>query len=581
MTIFDVLSLISGLSLFMFGMNVMGEALERKAGGKLKHFLEVLTASKLKGFLLGLGVTAVIQSSSATTVMVVGFVNSGVMTLKQAISIIMGANVGTTVTAWILSLTGIQSNSLFLQLLKPSSFTPILALIGVIFLVFLKDKKKKDTGTILLGFAVLMVGMETMSAAVKPLAQVEGFRNILLMFSNPIFGVLAGAFITGIIQSSSASVGILQALSATGQVTVGSAIPIIMGQNIGTCVTALLSSAGTTKNAKRAAMVHLYFNIVGTLVVMCVFYGLNAVMHFSFLKEAANQFNIAVIHTLFNVICTALLLPFSDLLEKMAYATIKGDDKESKIEPLDERLLVTPSIALEQCRLKVCDMALLSQEAIENAMKMLTSYDAKTAEMIRDAEAQADEYEDMLSNYMVRLGARNMAENDSNESMKLLHIIGDIERISDHATNILESAEEMHDKKIEFSGSAKEELDMLCAAVREIVGLAVRVCEDNNLEQAASIEPLEEVIDALRDKLRLNHTHRLQEGSCTIELGFIYSDLLVNLERVADHCSNIGGCVLEMEEIGSGVHEYLREVRDKSNEKFKMKYDQYAKKYQL
>lgn len=582
MTIFNVLSMIGGLSLFIFGMNVMGEALEKKAGGKLKHFLEVLTSSKLKGFLLGLGVTAVIQSSSATTVMVVGFVNSGVMTLRQAINIIMGANVGTTVTAWVLSLTGIEGGSLFVQLLKPSSFTPVLALIGVIFLMFSKDSRKKDTGTILLGFAVLMFGMETMSSSVKPLAEVEGFRNILLMFSNPVFGVLAGAFITGIIQSSSASVGILQALSATGQVTMGTAIPIIMGQNIGTCITALLSSAGTTKNARRAAMVHLYFNIVGTAVVMCVFYGLNAFLHFPVVNETASEFAIAVTHTAFNVICTVLLLPFSGVLEKMAYATIKGDDMVSEeIEPLDERLLVTPAIALEQCRLMVCDMALLSQEAIEKAMDMLTQYDDKTAELIRRAEDRADKYEDMLGNYIVQLAARSMTEKESNESVKLLHIIGDLERISDHAINLLESAEEIHRKKLGFSGAAKQGLDTLCHAVREIMDMAVRVCEDSDLELASGIEPLEEVIDAIQDKLRMRHTQRLKEGTCTIEQGFVYSDLLVNLERVSDHCSNIGGCVIEMEEGGTGVHEYLKGIRDKSNQRFTEKYREFMEQYHV
>ena len=565
MSIFNVLSLIGGLSLFLFGMNVMGAALERRAGSKLKHFLEVLTASKMKGFLLGLGVTAVIQSSSATTVMVVGFVNSGIMTLKQAINIIMGANVGTTVTAWILSLTGIESGNFLVQMLKPSSFTPILALIGIILYMFVKDSKKKDTGTILLGFAVLMFGMETMSSAVEPLAEVDEFRNILLMFSNPIFGVLAGAVITGIIQSSSASVGILQALSATGQVTMGTAIPIIMGQNIGTCVTALLSSTGTTKNAKRAAFVHLYFNIVGTVVVMIAFYGLNAIFHFPIVNMQATELSIAIAHTSFNVICTCLLLPFSGLLEKLAYATVRGEDNEEDIEPLDERLLATPSIALEQCRLTVCDMALLSQEALENAIKMLDGYDEKTAAMVREAESRVDRYEDMLGSYIIQLAAKDMSEEDNNESMKLLHVIGDLERISDHAVNILEVAEEMRDKQITFSGKAKKELSVLCAAVREIVDMAVKVCEKESLELAADIEPLEEVIDAMHDKLRLRHTKRLQDGECTVELGFVYSDLLIDLERIADHCSNIGGCEIEMEEGLSDVHQYLKGVRDKNN----------------
>ena len=581
MSIFNVLSLIGGLSLFLFGMNVMGAALERRAGSKLKHFLEVLTASKMKGFLLGLGVTAVIQSSSATTVMVVGFVNSGIMTLKQAINIIMGANVGTTVTAWILSLTGIESGNFLVQMLKPSSFTPILALIGIILYMFVKDSKKKDTGTILLGFAVLMFGMETMSSAVEPLAEVDEFRNILLMFSNPIFGVLAGAVITGIIQSSSASVGILQALSATGQVTMGTAIPIIMGQNIGTCVTALLSSTGTTKNAKRAAFVHLYFNIVGTVVVMIAFYGLNAIFHFPIVNMQATELSIAIAHTSFNVICTCLLLPFSGLLEKLAYATVRGEDNEEDIEPLDERLLATPSIALEQCRLTVCDMALLSQEALENAIKMLDGYDEKTAAMVREAESRVDRYEDMLGSYIIQLAAKDMSEEDNNESMKLLHVIGDLERISDHAVNILEVAEEMRDKQITFSGKAKKELSVLCAAVRETVDMAVKVCEKESLELAADIEPLEEVIDAMHDKLRLRHTKRLQDGECTVELGFVYSDLLIDLERIADHCSNIGGCEIEMEEGLSDVHQYHKGVRDKNNEKFEDKCREYKQKYQL
>jgi len=582
MTIFDVLSMIGGLSLFMFGMNIMGEALEKKAGGKLKHFLEALSSNKFKGFLLGLGVTAVIQSSSATTVMVVGFVNSGVMSLKQAINIIMGANVGTTVTAWILSLTGIEGDSLFMQLLKPTSFTPVLALIGTALHMFSKKQGKKDIGTILLGFAVLMFGMDTMSSAVKPLAQLEGFRNILTMFSNPILGVVAGAVITGIIQSSSASVGILQAFAATGQVSMGSAIPIIMGQNIGTTVTALISSAGTTKNARRTAMVHFYFNLVGTVVVLCLFYGLNMIFHFPLMAMEASEFSIAVAHTAFNIICTALLLPFSDLLEKMAYATIKGeDDEETHVEAIDERLLVTPSIALEQCRLRVCDMALLCREALEKSMSLLWHYDEKTAKDVWIIEKRADKYEDMLGNYMVQLAARNMSEAESNESIKLLHIIGDLERISDHATNIVEVAEEMREKKIVFSGAAQKELENLCKAVYRIVSLTVESCMGTDTKLALDIEPLEEVIDAIRDKARMRHMQRVQEGGCTIELGFVHSDLLVNLERVADHCSNIGGCIIEMEAIGPGMHKNLKGLRDKSNQVFVKKYEAYAEEYKL
>ncbi|MBP3701443.1 MAG: Na/Pi cotransporter family protein [Lachnospiraceae bacterium] len=583
MTIFDVLSMIGGLSLFMFGMNIMGEALEKKAGGKLKHFLEALSSNKIKGFLLGLGVTAVIQSSSATTVMVVGFVNSGVMSLKQAINIIMGANVGTTVTAWILSLTGIEGDSLFMQLLKPTSFTPILALIGIALHMFSKKQSKKDIGTILLGFAVLMFGMDTMSSAVKPLAEMEGFRNLLMMFSNPILGVVAGAVITGIIQSSSASVGILQAFAATGQVSMGSAIPIIMGQNIGTTVTALISCTGTTKSAKRAAFVHLYFNLLGTAVVLCVFYGLNAIFHFAILDMAASELTIAIAHTAFNVVCTALWLPFSGVLERLAYATVKGEDEntDEQVEQIDERLLVTPSIALEQCRLRVCDMALLCQEGMEKSMQLLWKYDEKVAKDVRIIEKRADKYEDMLGNYMVQLAARSMTEEESNESIKLLHIIGDLERISDHATNIVEVAEEMLEKKITFSGTAKKELETLCKAVHHIVGITVDVCMGNDAERALDIEPLEEVIDAIRDKTRMRHMQRVQDGACTIELGFVYSDLLVNLERVSDHCSNIGGCMIEMEAAGPGVHKHLSGLRDKSNQSFVKKYEAYAKEYKL
>ena len=582
MTIFDVLSMIGGLSLFMFGMNIMGEALEKKAGGKLKHFLEALSSNKFRGFLLGMAVTAVIQSSSATTVMVVGFVNSGVMSLKQAINIIMGANVGTTVTAWILSLTGIEGDGLFMQLLKPTSFTPILALIGTALHMFSKKQVKKDIGTILLGFAVLMFGMDTMSSAVKPLAELDGFRNILTMFSNPILGVVAGAVITGVIQSSSASVGILQAFAATGQVSMGAAIPIIMGQNIGTTVTALISSAGTTKNARRTAMVHFYFNLVGTAVVLCVFYGLNTIFHFPLMAMQASEFTIAVAHTAFNIICTALLLPFSGLLEKLAYMTVKGeDDEETHVEEIDERLLVTPSIALEQCRLRVCDMALLCQAAMEKSMDLLWKYDENKAKEVRIIEKRADKYEDMLGNYMVQLAARSMTEEESNESIKLLHMIGDLERISDHATNIVEVAEEMLEKKIVFSGTALKELETLCRAVHHIVGLTVESCMSSDAELALDIEPLEEVIDAIRDKTRMRHMQRVHDGTCTIELGFVYSDLLVNLERVADHCSNIGGCIIEMETIGSGLHNHLRGLRDKSNQAFVKKYESYTKEYKL
>ena len=580
MDLFDALTLIGGLSLFLFGMNLMGASLEKRAGGSLKALLGKLTSRKILGFLTGLGVTAVIQSSSATTVMVVGFVNSGLLSLHQAISVIMGANVGTTVTAWILSLTGLDSGNFFVQLLKPTSFTPILALIGVGLTMMAKSDKKKDVGMILLGFAVLMFGMDTMSGAVEGLKDVPEFQSILLMFTNPILGVLAGAALTAIIQSSSASVGILQALSATGQVTYGAAIPIIMGQNIGTCVTAMISSVGANKNAKRAAVVHLMFNIIGTAVWLAVFYGINSVVHFAFVSQSIDQLGIAVVHTSFNVLCTILLFPFSGLLEKLSCRLVPDAKAPEQIQILDERLLSTPSVALVRCQEVAETMARISMDALKTGCQLLKEYDVKGAQAVRETEQEADQYEDMLGTYLVKMGRSNLSRTDSRQVSKLLHIIGDFERISDHAVNLVESAEEMQSKGLNFSVYAKKELEILTAAVSEIMDMALEAFLKNDPVLAAKVEPLEEVVDTLKEQLRNRHILRLQKGECTIELGFVWSDLLTNLERVADHCSNIAGCIIEMSHDSLDVHEYLDNVKA-GGPGFLQAYQEYAQKYAL
>ena len=580
MDLFDGLTLIGGLSLFLFGMNLMGSSLEKRAGGSLKALLGKLTSRKILGFLTGLGVTAVIQSSSATTVMVVGFVNSGLLSLRQAINVIMGANVGTTVTAWILSLTGLDSGNFFVQLLKPTSFTPILALVGVGLTMMAKSDKKKDVGMILLGFAVLMFGMDTMSNAVAGLKDVPEFQNVLLMFTNPILGVLAGAALTAIIQSSSASVGILQALSATGQVTYGAAIPIIMGQNIGTCVTAMISSVGANKNAKRAAVVHLMFNIIGTAVWLVVFYGINSVVHFAFVSQSIDQLGIAVVHTTFNVLCTILLFPFSSLLEKLSCRLVPDAKAPEQIQILDERLLSTPSVALVRCQEVAETMARISMDALKTGCHLLKEYDAKSAQAVRETEQEADQYEDMLGTYLVKMGRSNLSRTDSRQVSKLLHIIGDFERISDHAVNLVESAEEMQSKGLNFSVHAKKELEILTAAVSEVMDISLEAFLKNDPILAAKVEPLEEVVDTLKEQLRNRHILRLQKGECTIELGFVWSDLLTNLERVADHCSNIAGCIIEMSHDSLDVHEYLDSVKAGSPG-FLQAYQEYAQKYAL
>lgn len=588
MDFFSVLTMLGGLALFLYGMQIMGDGLAKVSGGKLERILENLTSNPVKAVLLGAGVTAVIQSSSATTVMVVGFVNSGIMKLSQAVGVIMGANIGTTITSWILSLTGIESSNFFIRLLKPTSFSPILALIGVIFVVFLKNPRKKDIGGIMVGFAILMFGMESMSSAVKPLANVPEFTNILITFSNPLLGVAAGAVLTAIIQSSSASVGILQALCMTGAVSYGTALPIIMGQNIGTCVTALISAVGANKNAKRAAMVHLYFNLIGTVIFMTVFYALHSLIGFSFMGEAASPAGIAVLHSAFNVAATVILLPFSRLLEKLACLTIRDtvqdsqaaeEDKDFKI--LETRFLEKPAFAVEQSRNAVRKMAEDSHMALFTAIELIRDYSEQNAEYVEKMESRVDRYEDELGTYLIKLNHKNLTEQDSRSLSIMLHCIGDFERISDHAVNIMESAKELYEKGAHFSDRAMEELKVLEQAVKDIVDMAYTVFDRQDVVMAKQIEPLEEVIDELSQELKHRHVQRLRAGECTIEMGFILSDITTSMERISDHCSNIGVCVTQVREDLYDTHSHLEIIKDKSNSAFVKALGQMRQKYVL
>ncbi|MBR3971595.1 MAG: Na/Pi cotransporter family protein [Ruminococcus sp.] len=584
MDLFDVLALIGGLCLFLFGMNVMGESLERSAGSGLNRLLSRLTTSKLKGFLTGMGVTAVIQSSSATTVMVVGFVNSGVMTLKQAINVIMGANVGTTITSWLLSLTGIESGNIFVKLLKPSSFTPVLALIGIILYMMSKKSKRRDIGVILLGFATLIFGMGAMSDAVAGLAEVEAFRNLLIMFKNPILGVLAGALLTGIIQSSSASVGILQALAgSTGAVTIGASIPIIMGQNIGTCVTALISSVGTNRNARRASLVHLLFNIIGTTVLLSIYWLVIVLFPFDIINQSANEMTIAVCHTVFNILCTAIMLPASGLLEKLSYKLIKepANTEGDKFVELDQRLMTTPAVAVKRCKEVTTQMARVAADTLYSSVNLLTEYNSEEADRIKEEESKVDHYEDILGSYLVKLSAVDMNEHDSNEVNKLLFVIGDFERISDHAVNILRSAKEINDKGLTFTPEAKKELKAITGAVNEIIRLTIDAFEQNTLTLARNVEPLEQVVDNLKKQLRANHIERLQKGLCSIENGFVWADLLTNLERISDHCSNIAVRIIETSLGRMDTHQYLHQIKEGLDENFKNLYNTYTEIYSV
>ena len=588
MSIFNVLSMIGGLALFLFGMHVMGESLTKASGGRLEKILEKLTSNKLLAVVLGAGVTAIIQSSSATTVMVVGFVNSGIMKLSQAVGVIMGANVGTTITAWLLSLVGLEGDSLIVQLFKPESFTPILALFGVILLMFSKKEKNHDIGSILLGFAVLMFGMSTMSEAVEPLADVPEFTAILTTFTNPVLGVLAGTALTAIIQSSSASVGILQALSVTGVIDYRMALPIIMGQNIGTCITAMISSIGTTKNARRAALIHLYFNIIGSTVFLILFYTANAFMKFAFLDEPANALGIAVIHSIYNIFATCILLPFSDGLVKLSCLTIRDSAEEAKLnaaeadfQVLDARFLDTPPIATAQCKNVAVKMAEICKKALFQAMDLLKKYDEDKLQEVCRMESLVDRYEDELGNYLVKLSSRSLTEKDSLTISMLLHCIGDFERISDHAVNIAQSAKEMYEKELKFSKKAEEEIIIFSALIQEIVSTSVQVFETEDVKLAKEVEPMEEVVDGLNDEIKKRHIRRLRKGKCTIELGFSLSDITTNYERIADHCSNIAISLIQIPDDAYASHEYVENLEKGEDSQYHEALVKYTEKYML
>ena len=581
MSIFNLFTLMGGLALFLYGMNLMGESLEQQAGGKLQVILSKLSDNPLKGFLLGLGVTAVIQSSSATTVMVVGFVNSGIMQLHQAVGIIMGSNVGTTVTSWLLSLTGIQGDSFWVKMLKPSSFGPILAFAGIILAMFCKSSKKKGVGNILLGFFILMTGMEFMSSSMKPLADMPWFSSLFLHFSNPILGVLAGAALTAIIQSSSASVGILQALALTGSVTYGSAIPIIMGQNIGTCVTAMISSVGASKNAKRAAFVHLYFNVIGVVLFLTSFYSLNALLHFEIIHDTVSVMGIAVIHSTFNVITTLVLLPFNRVLEKLAILTVPdGTSKDAAAPLLDKRLLGTPAVATNRAHQCTVDMAQLAQSGLLKAMSLVHIWNDQVSDEVVEKEAQVDHYEDALGTYLVQLSGLPLTVDDNRTVNTLLYSLSDLERISDHSLNLRKSALEVRDKQVTFSHQALEDLNLVEWAVQDIVNLTVQAFANQDNNAARQVEPLEQVIDEIVHQVRSRHVERLQNGQCSITNGFILADLLTCYERVADHCSNVAVAMIEVAHDSFDTHEYLQGVKA-DREGLDRMMDHYRKRYGL
>lgn len=579
MDVFSLFTLLGGLAFFLYGMHVMSAGLEKMVGGKLERVLKSMTSSKWKGLALGAVITIAIQSSSAMTVMLVGLVNSGIMQLSQTVGVIMGSNVGTTLTAWILSAAGIESSNFFLRLLKPESFSPIVALIGVLLIMSSKEGKKRDVGTILVGFSVLMTGMSFMSQSVSPLADMPIFQDILVMFQNPIAGILLGAVVTGVIQSSAASVGILQSLSMTGSITYGMALPIIMGQNIGTCVTALLSSIGTNKNAKRVTAVHVYFNVLGTVICLSGFYLLNAFVHFDFIDSPINALGIAVIHSLFNLLTTLILLPFSKQLEKLAKITIR--EQSTKEELLDERLLLSPGFAIAECRNLSIHMAKAARDSMANAISILSKFDQKVADSITQQEEEIDLYEDKLGTFLVRLSSKDLSPKDSHDVSQLLHAIGDFERIGDHAVNILRVANEIHDKDIQFSDKAQEELQVITRAIITILNLTVEAFEENDPVIAAKVEPLEQVIDGLKLELKNRHIRRLQEGRCTIELGFVLTDLLTNYERVSDHCSNIAVTVIQIKDSSLDTHGYLNEVKNTGNPAFTQAFETYSLEYLL
>ncbi len=579
MDVFSLFTLAGGLAFFLYGMHVMSTGLEKMVGGKLERVLKSMTSSKWKGLLLGAVITIAIQSSSAMTVMLVGLVNSGIMQLSQTVSVIMGSSMGTTLTAWILSAAGIESESFLLRMLKPESFSPLVALLGVLFIMGAKSDKKKDVGTILVGFSVLMTGMSFMSQSVSPLAETPAFHELLVMFRNPLMGVLIGTVFTGIIQSSAASVGILQSLAMTGSISLSMAFPIITGANIGTCVTGLLSAIGANKNAKRVVAVSVYFKVIGTVICLSVFYGLNAFFHFQVVDAPISAFGIAVVHTLFNIINTFVLLPFSGQLEKLAKLTIR--EKNTKEELLDERLLLSPGFAIAECRKLSVRMAKAAQESMAAAIGLLHEYDEKTAERITAEEEEIDLYEDKLGTFLVKLSAKSLSGQDSANVSQLLHAIGDFERIGDHAVNILRAASEIHDKEIQFSQKAQEELAVMTRAILSILDLTVEAFEKNDPKLAAKVEPLEQVIDSLKLELKNRHIRRLQEGRCTIELGFVLTDLLTNYERVSDHCSNIAVTVIQIKDPSLDTHGYLNEIKNTGDPDFTQAFESYSLEYLL
>lgn len=581
MSVFNFISLFGGLALFLFGMNTMSGNLEKTAGGKLEKVLKVMTDNPLKALLLGAAITATIQSSSAVTVMLVGLVNSGIMQLGQAIGVIMGSNIGTTITAWILSLAGIDSDNFFVNLLKPSSFAPIVAFIGVLLTMVSKKNRTKDIGGICLGFAVLMFGMEMMSDAMSPLAEMEGFRNLMVMFNNPILGVLLGIVMTAVIQSSSATVGILQALSLTGAISYGMAIPIIMGQNIGTCITALLSSIGVSKNAKRVAAVHVYFNLIGTAVLLSAFYAADLIFDFAFTESSIAPAGVAVIHSIFNIATTFILFPFSKLLEKLARKTVKDKKATGKSAFIDDRLLNSPALAVSEGKNYTIQMGQVAIEALLDSISLVENFDTKIVDKIIESEQKLDEYEDKLGTFLVKVSGHDLTDADTNTVSTLLHAIGDFERIGDHAVNIAKAAQEISDKHISFSENATAELKVATDAIKEILELTEKAFAEDDIVLAMQVEPLEQVIDDLLAEIKSRHISRLTGGKCTIELGFVLSDLLTNYERVSDHCSNIAVCQIQISKSVFDTHEYLNKYKSSGSETFTHSFDEYKEKYIL
>ena len=584
MDIFAVLSLVGGLALFLYGMDLMGDSLKKLAGGKLESTLAKLTSTRIKGFFLGLIVTAVIQSSSATTVMLVGFVNSGIMNLGQTISIILGADIGTTVTAWLLSTADIQGTATLIRLFKPESFTPILALIGFIMVTVAKNDKKKNTGYILIGFAVLMFGMQAMSGAMAGLKDNETFVNMLTVFSNPVMGILFGAAFTAIIQSSSASIGILQALALTCGIPFSTAIPVILGQNIGTTITPLISSINGNTDSKRVAMSCLYIKIIGVVVIAGLFYALDYFIGFGFMQNRAGAVDIAIVHTLFNVLLTVLLMPLCKLIEKLAIKTIPDKKRDKELDAfatLDERFLDIPAFAVEKCKDLVCEMAKISSDAYKLSVSLIDNYSSDAFDEVGRMESLIDKYEDKTSTYLIRIAESQISSKDSKIVTELLHCIGDIERISDHALNIAEAAREIYDKKIKFSDKAKEDIGIMASAVKEILELSASALLNEDLESAKHVEPLEQVIDRLKRKIKSGHISRLRQGDCTMELGFVLSDIINNFERIADHCSNIAVCFIEITNDSFEVHEYLNQLKSGEVSEFSSMYEQYKQKYTI